>query len=34
VPFLLAGSLVPSMIAHFALDVIAGIWLADRLLER
>jgi uncharacterized protein len=34
VPFLLTGSILPSMIAHFALDVIAGIWLADRLLER
>jgi uncharacterized protein len=34
IPFLLTGSILPSMIAHFALDVIAGIWLADWLLRR
>jgi uncharacterized protein len=34
VPFLLTGSIIPSMIAHFAIDVIAGIWLADWLLRR
>lgn len=32
VPLLVTGSLVPSMIAHAAVDVIAGIWLRDRLL--
>lgn len=33
-PFWATGSIVPSMIAHTALDVIAGLWLADWLLER
>lgn len=32
VPLLVTGSLIPSMIAHAAIDVIAGIWLRDRLL--
>lgn len=32
VPLLVTGSLLPSMIAHAAIDVIAGIWLRDRLL--
>lgn len=31
VPFLATGSLLPSMVAHTALDLVAGIWLADRL---
>lgn len=30
VPFLATGSVVPSMIAHFAYDVVAGIWLGRR----
>lgn len=30
-PFLATGSLLPSMVGHAALDLIAGIWLADRL---
>ncbi len=32
IPFLVTGSILPSMIAHAAFDVIAGIWLADWLL--
>lgn len=31
IPFLATGSLLPSMAAHTALDLLAGIWLADRL---
>ncbi|HLU24372.1 MAG TPA: CPBP family intramembrane glutamic endopeptidase [Longimicrobiales bacterium] len=34
VPFIVTGSVLPSMIAHTALDLIAGIWLADWLLRR
>lgn len=34
VPFIVTGSVIPSMIAHTALDLIAGIWLADWLLRR
>jgi uncharacterized protein len=34
VPFLLTGSILPSILAHFALDVILGIWMADWLLRR
>ena len=34
VPFLLTGSILPSMVAHVAFDVIVGIWLADWLLRR
>lgn len=32
-PFVIAGSIIPSMIAHAVLNAIAGLWLADRLLE-
>lgn len=31
-PLLVTDSLVPSIIAHTAIDIIAGIWLRDRLL--
>jgi uncharacterized protein len=34
IPFLATGSIVPSIIAHFALDLLAGIWLTDWLLRR
>lgn len=34
VPFLLTGSVLPSIIAHAALDLLAGVWLADWLLRR
>ncbi|HEX6941259.1 MAG TPA: CPBP family intramembrane glutamic endopeptidase [Longimicrobiales bacterium] len=34
VPFLVTGSLVPSMLAHFLYDALAGLWLADWLLGR
>jgi uncharacterized protein len=33
-PLLITGSILPSMIAHFLLDIIAGLWLADWLLRR
>jgi membrane protease YdiL (CAAX protease family) len=33
VPVLVTGSLIPSMVAHFALDMILGLLLADRLLD-
>lgn len=34
IPFKLSGSLLPSMIGHTALDLLAGLWLADWLLRR
>jgi membrane protease YdiL (CAAX protease family) len=34
VPFLATGSVLPSMLGHFAYDVVAGLWLADWLLRR
>lgn len=34
VPLLATESLVPSMLAHFLYDVLAGLWLAERLLRR
>lgn len=34
VPFLLCGSVLPSMLAHTALDLLAGLWLADWLTRR
>jgi uncharacterized protein len=34
IPFVVTGSILPSIIAHFALDVIAGIWLAGWLTRR
>lgn len=34
VPFVATGSVLPSMIAHAALDIAAGLWLADWLLRR
>lgn len=34
IPFLITGSIFPLMLAHTAFGVIAGIWLADRLLRR
>ncbi len=34
VPVLATGSLIPSMLAHFLYDVVAGLWLADWLLRR
>lgn len=34
VPFLLTGSILPSMVAHAAFDLIVGLWLADWLLRR
>lgn len=33
VPFVVSGSVLPSMIAHAVLDVVAGLWLADWLLR-
>lgn len=33
-PFLVTGSLIPSILAHFAYDIVAGLWLADRLIRR
>ncbi|MFW6040079.1 MAG: CPBP family intramembrane glutamic endopeptidase [Gemmatimonadota bacterium] len=33
-PFVATGSLLPSMIAHTALDLLAGLWLSDWLLRR
>lgn len=33
-PYLITGSVYPSMIAHFAIDVLAGLVLADWLLDR
>ncbi|MBI4409944.1 MAG: CPBP family intramembrane metalloprotease [Gemmatimonadetes bacterium] len=33
-PFVLSGSLLPSILAHTAIDVIAGLWLAPWLLRR
>lgn len=32
IPFIVTGSLVPSMVAHAAIDVMAGVWLRDRLI--
>ncbi len=34
IPLLATGSLLPSILAHTALDVIVGLWLADWLLRR
>ncbi|HEV2131521.1 MAG TPA: CPBP family intramembrane glutamic endopeptidase [Longimicrobiaceae bacterium] len=34
IPLLATGSLLPSILAHTALDVIVGLWLADGLLRR
>jgi membrane protease YdiL (CAAX protease family) len=34
VPFILSGSIVPSMIAHTAIDLLAGFWMRDFLLPR
>jgi uncharacterized protein len=34
VPFLLTGSVYPSILAHIALDILAGIALADWLMDR
>lgn len=34
VSFLATGSLIPAMLAHGALNILAGIWLADWLLRR
>jgi membrane protease YdiL (CAAX protease family) len=34
VPLLATGSLFPSMVAHAAIDVLSGIWLAPWLLRR
>lgn len=34
VPFLMTGSVVPSMLAHFAYDVVAGVWLGPWLVRR
>lgn len=34
VPFVTMGSVLPSMIAHAALDLLAGLWLADWMLRR
>jgi membrane protease YdiL (CAAX protease family) len=31
--FLMSGSLVPAMVAHTAIDLVAGLWLGDRLLS-
>lgn len=34
VPFVATGSVLPSMAAHAALDIIAGLWLGDWLVRR
>lgn len=34
VPLVVTGSLLPSILAHFLYDVVAGLWLADWLLRR
>jgi membrane protease YdiL (CAAX protease family) len=33
VPLLATGSIIPSMIAHAAIDIVAGLWLKDLLLR-
>lgn len=34
VPFLVTGSVLPSIVAHAVLDLVGGLWLADWLLRR
>lgn len=34
VPFILTGSIVPSVVAHTAINLMAGLWLAEWLLKR